>query len=385
MKNYILNKPIIGKVEKTYVNDVLNKGWLSSGGTHTKIFEDKFAKFLKIKFALAVQSGTCALHVALKAMGISTGDKVIIPNYSCVANISSVSQCNAIPIIVEVEKDTLGLDYELVKKAIKIHSPKALQLVHVYGFPARDTEKIINLCKRKKILILEDGSESLGASISKKMIGTFGDISIFSIRSEKMIGVGEGGMILTDNKNLFSKIKLLASRNAPFRSKKDPYWKKYFTLGEGYNYLMPHLLGAVGRAQIEKFEREILPKKIAIGKNYRIIMKNNFFSFLQKDTDKNKSVYWLNCIYFKKIRFKKLVSIGEELMKNGVEVRSGFWPLNKMKNFKSIYLRNKKNISNDIFNKSLVLPSNSNLKKSDLKNIYRILIKILKKNNLLKN
>jgi|694.fasta_scaffold11340_5 perosamine synthetase len=385
MKNYILNKPIIGKTEKTYVNDVLNKGWLSSGGTHTKIFEDKFAKFLKIKFALAVQSGTCALHVALKAMGISTGDKVIIPNYSCVANISSISQCNAIPIIVEVERDTLGLDYELVKKAIKIHSPKALQLVHVYGFPARDTEKIINLCKRKKILILEDGSESLGASISKKMIGTFGDISIFSIRSEKMIGVGEGGMILTDNKNLFSKVKLLASRNAPFRSKKDPYWKKYFTLGEGYNYLMPHLLGAVGRAQIEKFEKEILPKKIAIGKNYRIIMKNNFFSFLQKENSQNTSVYWLNCIYFKYISFKKLVRLGEDLMKNGIEVRSGFWPLNKMKKFKSIYVKSRKNISNEIFSKSIVLPSNSSLKKNDLKNIYKILLKTLKKNNLCKS
>ena len=385
MKNYILNKPIIGKTEKTYVNDVLNKGWLSSGGTHTKIFEDKFAKFLKIKFALAVQSGTCALHVALKAMGISTGDKVIIPNYSCVANISSVSQCNAIPIIVEVERDTLGLDYELVKKAIKIHSPKALQLVHVYGFPARDTKKIINLCKRKKILILEDGSESLGASISKKMIGTFGDISIFSIRSEKMIGVGEGGMILTDNKNLFSKVKLLASRNAPFRSKKDPYWKKYFTLGEGYNYLMPHLLGAVGRAQIEKFGKEILPKKIAIGKNYRIIMKNNIFSFLQKENSQNTSVYWLNCIYFKNINFKKLVRLGEDLMKNGIEVRSGFWPLNKMKKFKSIYVKNRKNISNEIFSKSIVLPSNSSLKKNDLKNIYKILLKTLKKNNLCKS
>ena len=373
--------PNIGKTEKSYVNDVLTKGWLSSGGIHTKIFENKFATFFNIKFALAVQSGTSALHVALRAMGVSSGDKVIVPNYSCVSNISSVSQCNAIPVIVEVERDTLGLDYELVKKAIKVHAPKALQLVHVYGFPARDTKKIISLCKREKILVIEDGSEALGASISKKMIGTFGDISIFSIRSEKMIGVGEGGMVLSNNKNLFEKVKLLASRNAPFRSKKDPYWKKYFTLGEGYNYLMPHLLGAVGRAQIEKFKKDILPKKIAIGKNYRVIMDNNFFSFLQKEDGKSKSAYWLNCIYFKHLNFKKVIKVGEELMSNGVEVRSGFWPLNKMKKFKSIYVKNLVNISNDVFNKSIVLPSNYALKKNDLKNIYKILLKILKKNN----
>ena len=112
-----------------------------------------------------------------------------------------------------------------------------------------------------------------------------------------------------------------------------------------------------------------MPKKIAIGKNYRIIMKNNFFSFLQKENSQNTSVYWLNCIYFKNINFKKLVRLGEDLMKNGIEVRSGFWPLNKMKKFKSIYVKNRKNISNEIFSKSIVLPSNSSLKKNYLKNI----------------
>ena len=116
--------------------------------------------------------------------------------------------------------------------------------------------------------IIEDSSESLGSEINKKKIGTFGDIGVFSIRSEKMIGVGEGGVIVSNNKNLFDKIKLIASRHSPFRGNRDPYWKKYYCSGEGYNYLMPHLLGAIALAQIEKFKKVILPRKIKIGKLY---------------------------------------------------------------------------------------------------------------------
>ena len=377
---YSLNKPSISRLEKKYVNDVLKKGWLSSNGFHTKIFEDKFKFFLKSRYALAVQSGTASLHVALKALGIKNGDKVILPNYTCVSNISAVSQCNALPIIVEVEKETLGLDYDAVKKAIKIHKPKVLQLVHVYGFPAKDTIKIISLCKRNKILVIEDASESLGAKIKKKYVGTFGDIGVFSIRSEKMIGVGEGGILVSSNTAVFNKVKLLSSRNAPYRTTKDPYWKKYFTLGEGYNYLMPHLLGAIGRAQIERFQNNILKKKIKVGKNYRIIFNNPSFSFTQTIIHTHSPVYWLNSIYFKSLDRKKVFKIGEELMKSGVEVRSGFWPLNKMKNFKSIYIKNNMNVSQDVFEKSIVFPSSYNLKEKDLKNIIKILLKILKKN-----
>ena len=99
--------------------------------------------------------------MALKALNVKNGDKIIIPNYTCVSNISAVSQCGAIPIIVEIEKDTLGLDFQEVKRAIKIHKPKVLQLVHVYGFPARDTSKIINLCKKNKIKVIENSMNLL--------------------------------------------------------------------------------------------------------------------------------------------------------------------------------------------------------------------------------
>lgn len=376
---YLLNTPSITKKEKSYVKDVLDSSWLSINGKHTKIFEKKFRKYIGCKFSTAVQSGTAALHVALESLKLKRGSKVIVPNYTCVSNLSATTQSNLTPLLVDIELDTLGLNFNEVKKAIKIHKPKALQLVHVYGFPARDTGKILNLCKKKGIIVIEDCSESLGATINKKKVGGFGDISIFSIRSEKMIGVGEGGMILTNNKKFYKNVLFYASRSAPFRAKKDPYWKKYYSIGVGYNYLMPHLLGAVGRAQIERFEKEILKKKIYVGKEYRKIFTSGKFEFTQKILKGFKPVYWLNSIKFKNINQKKVNKIGIELINKGIEVRSGFWPLSGLPKFKSIKFGNMKN-SKEIFSKTLVLPSNISLKVRDIKKIINILNNLINKN-----
>jgi perosamine synthetase len=363
---YLINTPYISKLEKKYVNDVLNSGWLSINGFHTKVFEKKFTKFLGTKYTVAVQSGTAALHTALKALGVKQGDKIIIPNYTCVSNISVISQLNAVPIIVEVEKDSFGIDVNDLEKTIKKFKPKVLQIVHVYGYPAKNTIKIIKLCKKYNVKILEDSSESLGAKINGKKVGNFGDISIFSIRSEKMIGVGEGGVISTHQLATFKKIQLIASRHAPFRKKNDPYWKKYFISGEGYNYLMPHLLGAVARAQIENFEKIILKKKIYIGETYKkIFSENKDYCILQKSTKKFSSAFWLNSIYFKKLNKYEVRELGKFLNKKKIEVRSGFWPLSKMNAFKSIYAF-KKCISLELYEKMLVLPSNINLNENDL-------------------
>lgn len=362
---YLVNKPNLSSLEKKYVNQALNTTWLSANGENTKIFQNKFSKFLGIKNSLAVQSGTAALHLALKSLGVGADDKVIIPNYTCVSNLSAASQCNAKAIFVDVEKETLGLDYELVKIAIKKYKPKVLQLVHVYGFPARDTLKIIKLCKKSNVHVIEDTSEALGATINKKKVGNFGSINVTSIRSEKMIGVGEGAVISSNNNKIFQKIELLASRNAPFRTRKDPYWKKYYVNGEGYNYLMPHLLGSVARAQIERFSNVLLKKKINVGKLYLKYFKINHVKFCQKKAYKSSPVYWLNSIYFKNLNKDKIQNLGEHLMNCGIEVRSGFWPLNEFKSFKSSYVT-KSNISKEIFNKTLVLPSSYDLKIKDI-------------------
>lgn len=372
---YILNKPNITNIEKKYVLDVLKTGWISSNGKHNLIAEKKFSKLVNKKYAITVQSGTAALHVVLKAINIKNRDKVIIPNYSCSANINSVAQCNATALVVEVEKETLGLDFNLVKKAILKYRPKALQLVHIYGCPARDTLKIVDLCKKKKITLIEDGSESLGAKINKKKVGQFGDVSIFSLRSEKMLGVGEGAIICTNDKKLYDKVLLLCSRNMPFRTSKDSYWKKYISNGEGYNYLMPHLLSAMLRGQVER-QKQIFKEKIRVGELYRKIFKN-YFNFSQVPPKKFHSVHWLNSVFIENLTNSEVKRVGEKLMQIGIEVRSGFWPLINTKHIKKIYVGDEK-VSLKSYNKIIVLPSNYLLKKKDVLFIRNQLIKIIK-------
>lgn len=378
---YFLNEPFLRGNEKEYVLDVLESGWLSVKGKHTKIFEEKFAEMVGVKHALAVQSGTAALHTALLALGIREGDKVVVPNYTCAASATSVIQCGAEPVILDIEKDTLGLDADLLEHYIKKKGkPKAVMLVHIYGFPARDTEKIVNICKKENILLIEDCAEAHGAEHYGKKLGSLGDISIFSIRSEKMIGVGEGGLILTDNKELMDKALYWASRAAIHRNKGDPHWYKYYYRGIGMNYLLPHLLGAVGRAQIENFD-EILLRKRKVGARYQTLFKNIDKIRLQKINPEAKPIYWLNILILEDKTKEEVQRLGEELANKGVEIRPAFWPLSNQPILKK-YSWGPQHVGDYIFEKGIVLPSSVFLADDDCKGVDEIYQIVSKELNL---
>lgn len=378
MIKYPINTPNLSKLERKYVLDVLESTWLSSGGKHTVAFEKLFADYLGMKHAVAVQSGTAALHVALKSVGVGIGDRVILPNYSCGGSISSVVQCGAVPVILDVELDTYGLNAENLESAIKTFSPKVVQLVHVYGFPARDTLEIKGLCKRYDVVLLEDSAEALGAKLQGTKLGNFGDITAFSIRSEKMIGVGEGGVVVTNNLALYENVLKLASRSAPFRTSASPYWAKYFYDGEGYNYRLPHILGAIAHGQIERFESELLPAKIRVGETFREVFKENEYWTLQSKIEGAEPVYWLNSICFKSWEKDKIRQLGSFLYDNEIEVRSGFWPLSDMAGFPSHCFGIQEN-SHRLFDSLLVLPSAGSLQKGDIKHIYDVVCKFIEK------
>ena len=369
---YPINEPNISELETSYVLDVLKENWLSAGGKHTRDFEDKLSDYVGVKFSLAVQSGTAALHLALKAIGVTDGDNVIIPNYSCGATISAVKQCNAIPVVIDVEADTYGMNIKNLELAIKKYKPKALQFVHVYGFPAQCTSDLVKLCKKYKVTLLEDAAEALGMEIDGKKAGTFGDISIFSIRSEKMIGVGEGGVVLTSNDDLFEKVKELACRSAPHRGSDSPYWKKYYYNGEGYNYMLPHLLGAVAKGQMERFETEILAKKVSAGMAFRKVFSNDKDFTLQKIIPNSKPCFWLNSIVFNTIKGEAVRSLGQYLVSKNIEVRSGFLPLSEMPGFNPIKFESQQN-GKHLYGQLLVLPSSGKLKIDDFEYFYNLI------------
>ena len=374
----VLNEPFLSDLEQKYVLDVLESSWLSANGKHTKIFEAKFAAYIGLKHSLAVQSGTAALHVVLKAIGVAQGDAVVLPNFSCGSTISSVVQCGGVPVVLDVEAETYGLDASRLESAIKKFRPKVVQFVHVYGFPARDALLIQDLCKTYRVCLVEDASEAFGATLDNRMIGQFGDVSVFSIRSEKMIGVGEGGVIATNNTALYERIACLASRSAPFRSGGSPYWAKYFYDGEGYNYLLPHLLGAVARAQIERFEAEILPAKQQVGTLYRQALASVAGVSLQKIAPGARPAYWLNSVRFDDLEKNEVRELGDFLMTQGIEVRSGFWPLCDMSAFRAETF-GPQDIGYQLFHRLLVLPSSYRLRKEDIAAIRDVVLGFLER------
>ena len=151
---YYLNEPSLDGTEAKYALDVIEQGWLSAGGEYTAKFESAFAAMIGVKHALAVQSGTAALHTAMLAMGVEPGDKVVVPNYTCGACVSSVLQTGAEPIIIDCEPKTFGMDPAVLEKVLSTQKVKVVMVVHVYGFPARDFEKIAALCTKYGALLL---------------------------------------------------------------------------------------------------------------------------------------------------------------------------------------------------------------------------------------
>lgn len=376
---YYLNEPYLKGREKEYVLDVIESGWLSVKGKHTKIFEEKFAEMVGVKHSLAVQSGTAALHTALLALGVKKGDKVVVPNYTCSGNITSILQCNATPIILDVEKETFGLNADRLEEFLKQEKPKVVMIVHIYGFPARDTKKIVEICKRENIFLLEDACEAHGAELEGKKLGSFGDISVFSVRSEKMIGVGEGGFVLTNNKELIDKAFYWAARASLYRRKESPYWYQYYCGDVGMNYLMPHLLGAIGRAQIENFD-EILTRKRKVGEKYVSILKNIEGIKLQKRIQDSNPCYWLNIVIFENESKERVREIGKKFIEEKIEIRPAFWPLGDQKAFKE-FTFGSQDVGNYLFERGLVLPSSIFLSENDCKGVEEIVEYLVKIKN----
>ena len=217
MKKFIpVNEPLFNGNEKKYLNECIDTGWVSSEGRFVKLFEKKFALRMQRKYAVSLTNGTAALDVAVVALGIKKGDEVIVPTFTIVSCILQVLRLGAIPVFVDCNPITWNIDVNKIKKKIT-KKTKAILVVHIYGIPT-DLEPILDLCKDRKLKLIEDSAELIGQTYKGKPCGSYGDISTFSFYSNKHITTGEGGMILTNNIKIAEKCRKL--RNLYFQKKK---------------------------------------------------------------------------------------------------------------------------------------------------------------------
>ncbi len=272
MANLIpLSVPNLKGNELKYVEKAIKDEWVSTGGSYINDFEEKTAQYVKSKGAVACQSGTAGLHLALIASGVAQGDGVIVPALTFIAAVNPVKYLSAVPFFMDCD-DSLCMDMEKAalfceeecefKEHRLVHKSgitiKAMIVVHIFGNMA-DMEKALELSRKYNVTLIEDATEALGSYINDgklkgKFAGTIGDIGVYSYNGNKIITTGGGGMIVSDNIKMLEKVKYLSTQ-----AKDDPLY--YIHNDIGYNYRMTNIQAAIGLAQLEQLEHFIAIKE----------------------------------------------------------------------------------------------------------------------------
>lgn len=250
--------PYFDKEEEKAVIKVLRSGWVMQGPKVAE-FEEKIASYLGVKYAVAVTSGTAALHLSMIALGLRSYNEVIVPSLTFIATANCVLYVGARPIFAEVDPETFNIDPKDVEKKISKET-KAVIAVHQIGLSAA-VEELQKICKKHNLFLVEDAACALGSEYRGRKVGSFGDLACFSFHPRKSITTGEGGMVTTNSRDLYE--KLCSLRNHGIMKKND---EEIFT-DLGYNYRMTDLQASLGLAQFKKLEN-ILEKRLALAKSY---------------------------------------------------------------------------------------------------------------------
>lgn len=368
-------QPLITNEDKKEINKALNLSLLTDGPKLVQ-FEKNFARFCNSKYAIGVSNATSALHLSLICSGIGKGDEVIIPNLTFVATASSVLLCGATPILADVEKDDFNISIKSIKKNIT-KKTKAIIPVHFAGVPC-NMQQIMKIAKEKKIKVIEDCAHGIGSKINTKHVGTFGNAGCFSFYPTKNITTLEGGMIITNSKELVEKLKIKRnhgiSRTLLNRYTKGKPWD-YDVDEPGYNYRIDEIRSALGINQLKNIKKFNQKRKKSFN-YYNKNLENISGLITPKSNSKFLSSNHLYIIRITKLFGMTRDELFEILLKNGIQTSVHYKPLSKFqvckkKAKKYDSLKNSENLYDEIIS----LPFYTHISKNQLD----IVIKTIKK------
>ena len=363
-----LSPPHISDNEKKYVDEAFEQNWIAPVGPHINKFEDELSKVSEGFDVAVLSSGTAAIHLALVLSGVKNDDCVICSSFTFSASVNPIIYLGASPIFIDSEKDTWNMDPSLLEQAIvnQINinkKPKAIILVHLYGYPSK-IEEIISISKKYDIPIIEDAAEALGSKYKNQPLGTFGDIGIFSFNGNKIITTSSGGAILSKNKEFIKKAKFLATQA---REDQPHYEHKEI----GYNYRMSNVCAAIGLGQLEVLETRVVKRRYIHDFYKNKLSKIESIKFLN-DIDGFYSNRWLTTIVLEENSKINSEKIRLELQKNNIESRPLWKPMHLQPVFNT-YQALTNGVSEDLFNRGLCLPSGSNMSDQDLNRVVDII------------
>ena len=365
-KKIWLSSPHLSDNERKYVNEAFDSNWIAPVGPHINSFEEKISKISNDSHVAVLNSGTAAIHLALILLDVRIGDNVLCSSFTFAASTNPIVYLGAKPVFIDSEKDTWNmcpilLENAIIELSLKDEKPKAIILVHLYGYPAKMNE-ILAISKKYSIPLIEDAAEAIGSSYNGIPLGTFGDLGVFSFNGNKIITTSSGGALLSSNKKFIDKAKFLSTQA------RDEY-PHYEHSEIGYNYRMSNICAAIGLGQIEVL-KERVDKRRYIFDFYKEKLSDIKEIKFVDDLPGFYSNRWLTTILFKKDAAINRESMRLHLLKDNIESRPLWKPMHLQPVFKK-YQVFENGISEDLFDRGLCLPSGSNMNEEDLMRVIR--------------
>ena len=368
-KRIYLSSPTMHGKEQEFVKEAFDTNWVAPLGPNVNGFEKELAEYVGTDHAAALDSGTAAIHLALKLAGVKAGDIVFVPTLTFSATCNPVAYEKAVPVCIDSEVDTWNMSPEALEKAFeKYPSPKAVIVVHLYGTPAKLNE-ITAICKKYGTILIEDAAESLSSTYRGKQTGTFGKFGIYSFNGNKIITTSGGGMLVSEDGELIQRARFLSTQA------RDPA-RHYQHSQIGYNYRMSNVTAGIGRGQLLSLEEHKRLKK-AIYEKYREAFSDLDEIRMNPLNPEGDANCWLSCMTIAKGSKVTKDMVLDALEEENIEARPIWKPMHLQPvfadcDFITLY-EGGKSLSEDIFDRGLCLPSDIKNTDEDMERIIRII------------
>ncbi len=368
-KPILLSTPHMGDSELEFVKEAFDTNWIAPVGPHVDAFEQEFCKLVGISHAAAVSSGTAALHLALRLIGIQPGDEIFCSTLTFIASVSPITYLSAKPVFIDSDRTSWNMNPELLRDALDQRAkigklPKAVVLVHLYGQSA-DIDPILEACDRYNIPLIEDAAEALGATYKGRSPGTFGKIGIYSFNGNKIITTSGGGMFVSDNPDLVAKARFLATQA------RDP--APHYQHSEiGYNYRLSNVLAGIGRGQLQVLKDRVEARRHNFEVYQQALGDLPGIEFMPEATF-GRATRWLTCLTIDPTAFgchREQVRLA--LAEQQIEARPVWKPLHLQPVFAGCECIGGK-VAESLFETGLCLPSGSNLTLEDLERVISVI------------
>ncbi|KTD47597.1 aminotransferase class I/II-fold pyridoxal phosphate-dependent enzyme [Legionella quateirensis] len=378
--NILLSSPHIGEHEQQYVQEAFATNWVAPLGPNVDSFEKEVASYINVKSAVALSSGTAAIHLALVLLGVGPGDTVFASSFTFVATVNPILYQGAIPVFIDSDLDSWNMSPVALSRALKESKeknklPKAVVIVNLYGQSA-NYDALCKICDEYNVPIVEDAAESLGATYNGKHSGTFGKLGVFSFNGNKIITTSGGGMLVSDDEQLIERARFLATQA------RDPA-SHYEHSVVGYNYRMSNVLAGIGRGQLKVLEKRVNSRR-AVFNQYKEAFSSLPFIEMMPEIKNGFTTRWLSTMIMKPdcstIRPESVI---EQLKPYNIEARRTWKPMHRQPLFAgTAYYPHDENfsVSDYLFDQGICLPSGSNLSSRDIDRVIHCLNDIFKCN-----